>query len=183
MQPGRRDREDLVAGRGHPDRVLELRRQRAVLGHRGPAVAQHLHLIAAGIDHRLDGEEHALAQHRPVVGPAVMQDRRRVVKHPPDAVAAEIAHHRIAVALGIALDRVADRADTHARPHHRDAAHHRLVGDVDQLSRLHPDALADKEHAARVAVPAVEDHGHVDIEDVARPSAGGRPGCRGRRHG
>ena len=29
------------------------------------------------------------------------------------------------------------------------------------------DVLADKEHPAGVAVPTVEDHGHVDIEDVA----------------
>ena len=89
------------------------------------------------------------------------------MKDAPDAVAAEIAHHRIAVALGIALDRIADRADADAGPHDGDAAHHRLVGDVDQPPRLHRDALADKEHPARIAVPAVEDHGHVDIEDVA----------------
>src|SRR5205085_8256236 len=73
MQPGRGDREDLVAGRGHPDGVLELRRQRPVLGHRGPAVAEDLHLVAPGVDHRLDGEEHALAHDRPVFRLAVMQ--------------------------------------------------------------------------------------------------------------
>src|SRR5260370_36534326 len=37
VQRGRRDREDLVAGRGHADRVLEFRRQRAVLADSGPA--------------------------------------------------------------------------------------------------------------------------------------------------
>src|SRR6266851_9384023 len=52
-------------------------------------------------------------------------------------------------------------------PHHGDAAHHRLIGDVDQPPRLDRDTLADKKHPARVAVPAIEDHGDVDIEDVA----------------
>jgi hypothetical protein len=54
-----------------------------------------------------------------------------------------------------------------AGPHHGNAAHHRLVGDVDQPSRLQWDALADKKHPTRIAVPAVEDHGHVDVEDIA----------------
>src|SRR5258708_38366013 len=54
VQPGRGDRENLVPGGRHADSVLELRRQGAVLGHGGPAVAQHFDLIAAGVDHRLD---------------------------------------------------------------------------------------------------------------------------------
>src|SRR5579862_620626 len=49
VQPGGRDREDLVAGRGDADGVLELRRQRSVLGDRGPAVAQDLHLKAPAL--------------------------------------------------------------------------------------------------------------------------------------
>ena len=167
MQVGRRDREDLVARCRDADRVLELGRQGAVLCHRGPTIAQHLHLIAAGIDHRLDGEEHALAHDRAVLRPPVMQDRRRVMKDAADAVAAEIAHDGIAVAFGIALDRIADRADMGTRPHDGDAAHHRLVGDLDELSRLQRNALANKEHSARVAVPAVEDHRHIDVQNVA----------------
>src|SRR5204862_5961335 len=118
-------------------------------------------------DHRLDGEEHALAHLGSVFRPTVMQDRGRVVEHAADAVAAEIAHHRIAVALGIALDRIADRADMHPRPHHRDAAHHRLIGDLDQLFGFDRDAFADEVHAAGIAVPTIEDHGHVDVQAVA----------------
>ncbi len=47
-----------------------------------------------------------------------------------------------------------------------DAAQHRLVGDVDQPLRLHAD-LADAVHPAGIAVPAVEDGGDVDVDDVA----------------
>src|SRR5438105_13266927 len=89
------------------------------------------------------------------------------MEHASDAVSAEIAHHRKAVTLGVALDRIADRADMHPRTHDRDAAHHRLVGHVDELSRLDRDAIADKEHAAGITVPALDDNGHVDIDDVA----------------
>ena len=55
-----------------------------------------------------------------------------------------------------------------------DAEHQAFVGDLDELLRLDAD-VADQVHAAGVAVPAVEDRGHVDIDDVAvlqRPVAG-----------
>jgi hypothetical protein len=61
---------------------------------------------------------------------------------------------------------MADVADMAARLGGGDAAHHRLVGDVAQPARLHAD-LAGEEHAAGVAVPAVEDGGDVDVDDVA----------------
>src|SRR5436305_5591659 len=51
--PARRDGEHLTALGGHPDGVLELRRERAVARHRGPAVGQHFYVRAAEIDHRL----------------------------------------------------------------------------------------------------------------------------------
>src|SRR5260370_37246658 len=164
VQAGRRYREDLVAGCGYPDRMLELRRQRAVLGDGSPAVAENFDLVPAGVDHWLDREEHAFAERWSISGPAVMQDRGGVVKDPPDPVTTEVASHRITVALGIALDRVADRAEVDAGSHYGNATHHRLVGDVDQPSRLQWDALADKEHPARIAVPAVADHDEVEAE-------------------
>src|SRR3546814_602528 len=49
--------EDLVAGGGDADGMLELGRELHVAGDGGPAVLQDLHLRAAGVDHRLDGEE------------------------------------------------------------------------------------------------------------------------------
>src|SRR5216683_8307014 len=117
VEGGGGEGEYLVAGRGDADRMLELRRERAVLGDGGPAVVENLHLPAAGIDHRLDGKDHALAHHRSLLGGAEMEDRRRIVEDAADAVAAEIAHHREALRLGEALDRLADGADAHARPH------------------------------------------------------------------
>ena len=47
-----------------------------------------------------------------------------------------------------------------------DAEHQAFVGDLDEPLRLDAD-VADQVHAAGVAVPAVEDRSHVDIDDVA----------------
>ena len=46
---------------------------------------------------------------------AVVQDVRPVVEHAPQAMAAEIAHHAAALALGIGLDGGADIAGGGAR--------------------------------------------------------------------
>ena len=146
--------------------MLELRRQRAVAGHGCPAIIQHLAGIFADIDHRLDGEEHAGAQLRAGAGMAGVDHFRRVVEHLAETVAAEVADHRIAVALGVALDRVRNIAHPVAWLRLLDAQHQALIGDLDQLARLDR-GLADQIHAAGVAVPAVDDHGHVDIDDIA----------------
>ena len=59
-----------------------------------------------------------------------------------------------------------DVAGRRAGPDRPDPPHHRFVGDVDQPLRP-ARRLAGDEHPARVAVPAVDDQRHVDIENVA----------------
>ena len=97
-----------------------------------------------------------------------MEHLRVLVKHPPDAVAAELAHHRAVVALGVLLDRVTDVAEPGARPNLFDPEPEALAADPGDAL---PDArrLADEEHPARVAVVAVLDHRDVDVDDVALP--------------
>src|SRR5271168_3709827 len=90
--------------------MLELRRQRTVAGHRGPAVGQNLHMRLAEIDHRLDGEEHAGLERHAFAGPANMDDVRLVVEHASQAMAAEVAHHAHALRLDKTLNGVADIA-------------------------------------------------------------------------
>src|SRR5688500_18224309 len=51
--------QDLGAGVGDDDRVLPLRRKRAVLGEDGPAVVPHPPVLTAEGEHRLDREGHA----------------------------------------------------------------------------------------------------------------------------
>ena len=95
-----------------------------------------------------------------------MHDVGLVVKQASEAVTAEVAHHAHVLRLDIGLDGGADVAGGGAGPDRRDAAHHGLVGDLDQplgAARY----VADRVHAAGIAVPAIEDQGDVDIDDVA----------------
>ena len=68
--------------------------------------------------------------------------------------------------FGIGLDGGADIAGGGAGPDRGHAPHQRLIGDLDQPlggARDLPTAYMRLE----IAVPAVDDEGHVDIEDVA----------------
>jgi hypothetical protein len=146
--------------------VFPLRRQAAVLGLDGPAVAHFADLALAGVDHRLDGEDHAGHQFLQGAGAAVVQYLRLLVEHLADAVAAELAHYAVAGFFGVLLDRVADVAQVCARLDLLDAQPHALVGDVGQALG-HDRRFADEEHAAVVAVVAVLDDGDVEVDHVA----------------
>src|SRR3546814_9507183 len=73
--------EDFAAVLGDPDAVLELGGERAVAGHRGPAVGEHLDRIFAGVDHRLDREEHAGFQFGAGAGAPGVDDLGRSEEH------------------------------------------------------------------------------------------------------
>src|SRR5690606_11046116 len=90
----------------------------------------------------------------------------RVVEHLAEAMPADIADDRITVALGMLLDRVRDVAHAVAALGLLDAGRQALIGDLDEALRLDRH-LADQIHAARVAVPAVDDAGDVDVDDIA----------------
>ena len=96
--------------------MFELGRERAVAGDRGPAVVEHLHVGAADVDHRLDGEEHAGLELGAGAGAAGVDHFGAVVEQPAEAVAAEIADDAVAVGLGVALDGVGDVAEAVAGP-------------------------------------------------------------------
>ena len=70
--------------------------------------------------------------------------------------------------LGIGLDGGADVAGAGAGPDRRDAAHQAFIGDFEQALGGALDR-ADRIHARGIAVPAVEDVGDVDVDDVAIP--------------
>src|SRR3546814_18876450 len=91
-----------------------------------------------------------------------MQDVGRLVEDAPESVAAEIAHHRETFLLDERLDRVADIAGGGAGPHHLDAPHHRLEGDVADATGLRADDNVQEQPAG-----------------VAMPPENGRAWCRG----
>src|SRR5579859_31439 len=104
------ERENLRAVGSDADRMLELRRQRAVAGDRGPAIGEDFYVRLAEIDHRLDGEEHAGLERHALAGPADMDDVGLVVEQASEPMAAEVAHHAHALRLDKALDGMADVA-------------------------------------------------------------------------
>src|SRR5690606_7891677 len=159
-------REDVDAVGGHRDHMLPLRRELAVLGDHGPAVGQQAGVARALVDHRLDGEGHALLQHKALARAAVVQHLRFLVVDPADAMAAVLAHHAEAFGLGVGLDGMADVAQGGAGLHRADATEHRFAGHLHQAPGHHR-RRAGEIHAAGVAVPAVLDDGDVDIDDVA----------------
>ena len=98
-----------------------------------------------------------------------MQHLRLLVELAPDAVAAELAHNREAVAFGVLLDDGANVAQSTAGLDRGDAEPHALVGDLGQApgDDARRGFAADHEHAAGVAMKAVLDHRDVEVDDVA----------------
>src|SRR3546814_7642615 len=80
-------------------------------------------MAGTGVDRRLDGEGHVLFQDHAGTRAAVMQHLRVLVVHPADAVTAVFAHHREALGLDIALDRVTDVAQRCPRSRDRSEEH------------------------------------------------------------
>ena len=84
-----------------------------------------------------------------------MQDVRPVVEYAAKAVAAEIAHDGAALGLGVGLDGGTDVSGGGTGVNLGDTAPQRLVGDGNQPLGASRD-MANRVHAARVAVPAVD---------------------------
>src|SRR6476646_4109386 len=85
------------------------------------------------------------------------------------AVPAEVAHDSTSLpTFGIGLNGVPDVAGGCVRFHGGNAAHHRFIGDVHKPPCFELD-VSDQIHAAGVAVPAVDNHGHIDVDDIAVP--------------
>ncbi len=95
-----------------------------------------------------------------------MDDVRLVVKYAAQAVAAEIAHHAHGLRLDKALNGMADVAGGGAGFHRGDAAHHGLIGHLDQPFGFAGNR-ANGIHPAGIAIPALDDEGHVDVDNVA----------------
>ncbi len=149
--------------------MLELGRKRSVHREHRPLVVHDLGLVAADVDHRFDGEDHA-GLHALVFAPsAEVRDLRRHVELAADAVADIVANDRAALAFGILLNRGTDVADTIAVFHLCDAELEAAA------CRLHHEdrfvaRLAHVERHARVTVVTVlfwQISGDVDIDDVA----------------
>ena len=81
-------------------------------------------------------------------------------------MAAEVFNHGQPVQAGNLGNRPANVAETRAGLHGIDAGHHGFIGDIHQALGL-PLHFADAIHARMVAMPAIDNAGHINIGDVA----------------
>jgi hypothetical protein len=116
--------------------MFELGGEALVASDGGPAVIEQLHRGLAEVDHRLDRHEHAGAQLRTGAGATGVDHFRRVMEQATEAMAAEIAHHPVALSFRMLLDRGADVAEAGTWLCMLDADHQALISHLDQPARL-----------------------------------------------
>src|SRR6202047_3500125 len=148
------------------DGVLEVGAVAAVDGNRGPAVLEDADFRAAGVDHGLDGQNHAGLEARAFAGVAEVGDLGVLVHGATDSVADELADDAEAFGLAELLDGGGDVAEATADLALLDGLFERGLSDFEEFCSLGGD-LADGVGDGGVGVVAVDDDSAVDGEDVA----------------
>ena len=147
--------------------MLELSRRLAVAGAGGPAVALvDFNAVGADVEHGLDGEQHPGYELHALTQLAEVEDVRRHVELLAQTVADELPDDGKARLLPVLLDRSADIAQRRPRPDGVDAVPHGLIGHPHQLFPGRVRGAADDVHARGITVPAVDDDGNVDVQNV-----------------
>eukprot|EP00597_Dinobryon_sp_UTEXLB2267_P019497 CAMPEP_0201110480 /NCGR_PEP_ID=MMETSP0812-20130820/70555_1 /ASSEMBLY_ACC=CAM_ASM_000668 /TAXON_ID=98059 /ORGANISM="Dinobryon sp., Strain UTEXLB2267" /LENGTH=246 /DNA_ID=CAMNT_0047372931 /DNA_START=45 /DNA_END=786 /DNA_ORIENTATION=- len=153
---------------GDEQRVLELRGRQSVLGDGGPLVGPGEHLVGAQADHGLDGEGVACGHDPGAVVVPVVQHIGVRVEQPAHPVAAEDLHGAVALGRYDVLDDAAQLAVLHPWPAVGDGGLPGSEGGLHQVPHgLRHGLLGPHEdRLGAVAVHAVVEDRHVDVEDV-----------------
>src|SRR5829696_350242 len=165
LVPGSEDTGPLGGDR---DRELEMGGERPVLGVDRPVVAADPDGRAPYVDHRLDGQDHALLERRALARRPEVRDLRVLMHVAADAVADELADDRKALLLDRGLHRVRDIAEAVADVALLDSIEQGLLRGA-QEALGHRRYRADRDRDRRVGHPAVLDDADVDRQDVAPP--------------
>ena len=136
-----------------------------VFGHDSPAVAQLFNVALARIDHGLNGEGHAFFKFFARAGFAVVQHLGLFVEYLANAMPTKLAHHRKPMPLGKLLNRMANVTQPHAGFDFHNAVPHGVKGQGAQAFGSNR-CVAHLKHAAGVAMPAVFNHGDVDVDNI-----------------
>ncbi len=145
--------------------MLKLCGQGFIFGHGRPVIRQYLGVRFSQIDHRLNSEKHAFFQYIACAPVAIVQNIGRRVENPTQPMAAEITYNRHPVGFDITLDGVPDITKCVAGLHRVDAPEQRIVGDLYQPLRP-PRKFARDIHPACIAIPAINDHRDIDVENI-----------------
>lgn len=124
---------DAFSGNGNG--MLKLPRELPVFGYNCPSVTLDRDHTATCVDHRLDCEDHALAQLYTGSPFSEVEHLRFLMHLSAYAMPAIFPHNRAAVFLGVPFYREADIPQMGSRPHLPYALPHRLLGDPHQPSR------------------------------------------------
>ena len=99
LRPSLRQNYRAISGDG--DAVFEVSAVAAVGGDSGPLIAQETGFRLSVIHHRLDGDDHALAQSGTPSSGTKVWNLRLFVQTRADSVSNELAHHAEAVGLDV----------------------------------------------------------------------------------
>ena len=100
-----------------------------------------------------------------------MEDGRSIVKHPANSVAAEHPDHGVPFDFCTVLNRVPDVAECGSWTNRPNPCPHGIKCRVSQDASLQR-RLSDPEHPAGVSMPTVENHGDIEIQDIAALETG-----------
>ena len=95
-----------------------------------------------------------------------MQHIGRFMEVPANAMATEIPHHAEAVLFHMHLNGVPDIAQSRPRADRGNALHHAIIRHIHEQLGL-GGWLTGCIHATGIAMPAIQDDGDVNIDDVA----------------
>ncbi len=146
--------------------MLELRRQASIFGDGGPSVWFDFSFVSAEVYHWLDGKEHTLLKFYTGTGFTEVEHGWGLVEGATESVSGKVAYDGAAFAFDIGLDGMADVAQISAVSHGADGEVKRSLSDVHEALRVRFDPT-DRDGPADVAMPSIDDQGHVDIDDIA----------------
>ena len=160
-----------ILGDGNGD--LPLGGELAVAGNDNPiltgsgvGVGVQLDVVAALVDHRLDGEHHAGHQQHIGASSADIADPRVFVEGKPYAVTADFADDGVAVFMGVVGDCLCNVSQKSPGLDLFESQLDTFFGNLYQLFCF-LGYLTDAEHTGGVGEVAVVDGGYIDIDDVA----------------
>jgi len=160
--------EDLGPILGHYKRVLPLGARLQVSRDDFPAegvIGIDKHPPCAHVDHGLDGEHHAWDKQHALLPLGKVANLGILVELEAHAMTREVAHHTVAMLVGIGFDGAADVVHITPGAGGLDADFQALLGHTDE-PLLGRSGLTDDKHARGVGIVAVEDGREVHIYNI-----------------
>src|SRR5262245_42089762 len=146
--------------------MFEMSSKAAIFSNRCPAVLFNFNFVTSGIDHGLNGQNHALPQSNSAIRLTVIRDRRLLMQLLADAMTHEGTDHRVACAFGSLLNRKAEVAQALSCMQLIDTPVECLLRDFHQPFRFLTH-LPYANRYGRIAIEAIVNHPIVKTNDIS----------------